>query len=95
MAKQVIGLRIPRMWTEHLDDENSDVVDTNGTESWVSQDVLKTCASVELLLIRGLPFPDTKTIGDDNVDDIFILSVLQFFDLHVDSSPIEVQRADA
>ena len=28
------------------------------------------------------------------LDDLVILSVLQFSDVHVDSSPIEVQRAD-
>ena len=37
------------------------------------------------LLIRGLPFPRTKTIG------LVILSVLP--NVHVDSSPTEVQRA--
>ena len=47
VAKQVIGPRITRSWLEHLDDENSDVVDTDETESWVSQDLLETCASVE------------------------------------------------
>ena len=94
--------RIPRSWLEHLDDETWDVVDLDDVESWVSQDILKTCASFELvseldccqigmiaivmgdvdavytlervlvaralnersLLIRGLPFPHTKTIGD-------------------------------
>ena len=30
------------------------------------------------LLIRGLPFPRTKTIGDVFFDDLFILSVLKF-----------------
>ena len=47
------------------------------------------------LLIRGLLFPRTKTIGDVFIDDLVILSVLQFSDVHVDSSLIEVQRADA
>ena len=36
----------PRSWLEHLDDRNWDVVDTDEIESWVPQDVLKTCASV-------------------------------------------------
>ena len=35
-------------WVEHLDAQNLDVVDTE-IESWVSQDLLKTCASVELV----------------------------------------------
>ena len=47
------------------------------------------------LLIRGLSFPRKKTFGDENSDDLDILSVLQFFDVHIESSPIEVQRADA
>ena len=47
------------------------------------------------LLIRGPPFPRTKTIGDVYIDDHVILSVLQFSNVHLDSSPIEVQRADA
>ena len=47
------------------------------------------------LLIKGLPFPRTKTIGDVYIDDLVILSVLQSSDVHVASSPIEVQRADA
>ena len=46
------------------------------------------------LLIRGLPFLRTKTI-DIYIDDLVILSILHFSDVHVDSSPIEVQRADA
>ena len=48
------------------------------------------------LLISGLPFPRTKTIGDVHIDDqACILSVLQFSSVHPVSSPIEVQRADA
>ena len=47
------------------------------------------------LLIRGLPFPRMKTTGDENIDDLVILSVLQFSDVHAASLPIEVQRADA
>ena len=47
------------------------------------------------LFITGRPFPRTKTIGDVYIVDLVILSVLQFSDVHVDSSPIEVQRADA
>ena len=46
LAKQVIGPRTPRSWLEHLDDRNWDVVDTDEIESWVPQDVLKTCVSV-------------------------------------------------
>ena len=46
------------------------------------------------LLIRGLPFPSTKTIGDVYIDDLVILSVLHLLDAHTDSWPIEVQRAD-
>ena len=115
-----------------------DVVATDEIESWVSQDFLETCTSVEpvtesdycqlgmiaivmgvvnamytlecahrrqllaaralkeqSLLIRGLPFPRTKTIGDENLNDLVILSVLQFSDVHLHSSPMEVQRADA
>ena len=48
----------------------------------------------QLRAARGLPFPRTKTIGDVSIDDLVILSVLHFSDVHVDSSPIEVQRAD-
>ena len=47
VAKQMIGPRITRSWLEHLDAENSDVVDTDQIESWVSQDLLETCASFE------------------------------------------------
>ena len=46
-------------------------------------------------MIRGVPFPRTETVGDENVGDLVILSVLQFSDVQVVSSPIEVQRADA
>ena len=45
----MIGPRIPWSWLEHLDDENWDVVDTDEIESWVPQDLLKTCTSVELV----------------------------------------------
>ena len=45
--------------------------------------------------IRGLPFPRTKTIGDVYIDEFVILGVLQFSDVYVDSSLIEVQCADA
>ena len=48
----------------------------------------------QLRAARGLPFPRTKTIRDVSIDDLIILSVLHFSDVHVDSSPIEVQRAD-
>ena len=41
------------------------------------------------------PLPCTKTIGGVYIDDFVILSVLLFSDVHVASSPIEVQRADA
>ena len=44
------------------------------------------------LLIRGLPFPRTNTIGDVYIDGLVIPSVLQFSDVHIDSSPIKVQR---
>ena len=47
------------------------------------------------LMIRGLPFPRTKTIGNVHIDDLVILSVLRFSNVHLVSSPIEVQRADA
>ena len=47
------------------------------------------------LPIRGLSVPRTKTIGDVYIDDLAILSVLQFSDVHVASLPIEVRRADA
>ena len=39
------------------------------------------------LLIRALPFPGTKTIGDENIDDVVVLSVLQFSDVQFASSP--------
>ena len=129
VTKQVICPRIPRSWLEHLDDEKWDVVDTEEIESWVSQDLRKSCISVEpvsephhcqigmtaivtgdvnavytlecahsrqllaarslheqSLLIRGHPFPRTKTIGDVFFDDLVILSVLQFSYVHLDSS---------
>ena len=41
------------------------------------------------------PFPRTRTIGDVHIDDFVNLSILHFSGVHVDSSPIEVQRADA
>ena len=46
-ARQVIGPRIPRSWLERLDGASMDVVEPDEIESWVSQDLLKTCASVE------------------------------------------------
>ena len=46
------------------------------------------------LLIRGLPFLRTKTIGDVYIDGEVTLSILQFSDVHVGSSPIEVQRSE-
>ena len=36
------------------------------------------------LLIRGLPFPRTKKIGDVYIGDLVILSVAQFSNVHVD-----------
>ena len=51
VTKQVIGPRIPRSWLEHLDDEIWDVVDLDEIESGVSQDLLKTCTSVELVSV--------------------------------------------
>ena len=39
------------------------------------------------LLISGLPFPRTKTIGDVFFDDLVILSVLHFSDVHLASEP--------
>ena len=47
VAKQVIGPRIPRSWLEHLEDENWDLIDTDEIESWVTQDLFRTCASIE------------------------------------------------
>ena len=44
------------------------------------------------LLLRGPPFPRTKTIGDGFIDDLVILSVLHFSDAHRGSLPIEVRR---
>ena len=46
-------------------------------------------------LVTGLPFSRTKTVADVYIDDLVILSVLQFSDVHVASLPIEVRRADA
>ena len=46
------------------------------------------------LLVIGIPFPRTKTIRDVYIDDLVIVGVLQFADVHVDSTPIQVQRAD-
>ena len=46
-------------------------------------------------LVSGLAFPRTKTTGDVYVDDLVVSSVVHFFDVHVDSPPIEVRRADA
>ena len=42
----VVKPRIPRSWLEHSDDENWDLIDTE-IESWVVQDLLVTCASIE------------------------------------------------
>ena len=44
-------------WLEHLDDENWCVVDTDEIESWVSQDLLETCPSVELRLLSDWDDP--------------------------------------
>ena len=46
------------------------------------------------LLIRGLPFLRAKTIGHVYNDDIVILDVLYFSDVHVDSLPNDQQRVD-
>ena len=43
----MIGHRILRSWLDHLDDETWDVVGSDDIESWVSQDLLETCASFE------------------------------------------------
>ena len=43
VRNQVIGLCVPRSWLEH--DETCDVVDPDDIKSWVSHDLLKTCAS--------------------------------------------------
>ena len=131
MVKQVMSHRISRIWLERLDGEKLGVVHTE-IDSWVSQDLLATRASVDYckigmtaivigdvnavytlgwchrrhllaaralnersLLVRGPSFWRTKTIGDVCVDDFVILSILQVSDVHVGSSPIEAQRADA
>ena len=44
VAEHVIGPRILRSYLEHLDDENWDLVDNGGIESWFTQDLLETCA---------------------------------------------------
>ena len=44
---------------------------------------------------QGTPLPAHKTIGDVYIDDLVILSVLQFSNVHVASSSIVVPRADA
>ena len=49
-AKKEIGPRIPQSWLEHVDDESLDVIDTAEIETWISQDLLKTCDSVELVV---------------------------------------------
>ena len=51
VVKQVVGPRIPWSRLERLDDENLDVVDTE-IESWVSQDIFQTRASVEYLSLN-------------------------------------------
>ena len=47
------------------------------------------------LLLSGLPFSRMRTTGDVYIDDLVILSVLHFSDVHVDSSTSEVQRIGA
>ena len=47
------------------------------------------------LLIRALPFPCTKTMVNVYIEDLIVLSVMLRSDVHVASSSIEVQRADA
>ena len=65
------------------------------TECYPKQ-LLAACGVHERsLLIRGPPFPRTKTFGDVNIDDLVILSVSQFAKVHLVSLPIKVQRADA
>ena len=44
------------------------------------------------LLLSGLSIPRTRT--DVYIGDLVILRALQFPEVHVDPSPIEVQRAD-
>ena len=45
VGKQEIGLHITRSWLERLDHATWDIIDPDETESWVSQDLLKTCGS--------------------------------------------------
>ena len=40
-------------------------------------------------------FPRTKTTGNAYIDDLVVLSVKKLSDVHVESSPIDMQRADA
>ena len=41
------GPGVTRSWLEHVDDESWVDVNPDEIESWVSEDLLKTCASIE------------------------------------------------
>ena len=47
------------------------------------------------LLVCEVAFPRTKTPGDVFIDVLVVSSVVLFLDVHVDSPPIEVRRANA
>ena len=131
MSRQVIWPRIPRSWLAKLDDEVSDLVGTNGIESWITQELLTVCARLKSvseqdhcqiavmaiavgdvsavhtlecahrrqilatralnqrsLLVRGLPFPRTVTVGDVYIDVFVICSTLHFLDVYVRQSEL-------
>ena len=45
--------------------------------------------------VRGPTLPRTKTTGNVHTDDFVVFSALQLSDVHVDSSPIGMQRTAA
>ena len=44
VSRQVVGPRIPRSWCANFEDESSDLVDTDESESWITLDLLRASA---------------------------------------------------
>ena len=70
-------------------------INTGHTLECTHRRQLLASLSERSLTVRGPSFPRTKMTGDENIVDLVVLSALQLSDVHVESSPREMQRADA
>ena len=69
-------------------------VNTGCTLEYAHRPQMLAALNERSLSVRRPPFPRIKTTGDVCIDDLVVLSALQFSDVHVKSSRIEMQRAD-